>query len=175
MTRWNPSVSFGLGFADNFLKCCGHYLLPMRSAGGVRRPTGHSVEEIAVLFDMRGQSHCVFAHQPLGRVGVALLQRGDDGAVIDDGALCAIVVGHRNGANRAHVDEQIVGQAGHQLHAAHSDDRLVEPHVRLRVFRDLLRRVFLEHVDEGMQLCRSVSVTRALRAVRPCSRSPPRR
>src|SRR5579864_8882267 len=102
MTRWNPSVSSASGSLTLFSSTADIiFSLCVVPAAFVVR-AGHSVEEIAVLLDMRGQPHCVFAHQPFGRVGVALLQRGDDGAVIDDGALCTIVLGHRHGADSAH-------------------------------------------------------------------------
>src|SRR5580704_13272590 len=121
ITRWNPSVSSVSGSLTTFSSAADIiFSLCVVPAAFVIR-AGHSIEEIAVLLNMRGQSHRVFAHQPLGCVGITLLQGGDDGAMIDDGALCTIVLGHRYGANRAHVDEQVVGQAGHQLHAAHSD------------------------------------------------------
>ena len=68
----------------------------------------------------------VLPHQPLGPVRIARLQRGDDVAMIGDRALRAVVLRHRHRAHRTHVDEQVVGQAGHQPDAAHADDRLVE-------------------------------------------------
>ena len=147
-----PVRQFGFGFADTSVQVLRTLdLLPMRIAGAVRRPSRPSVEKIAVLLDMRRQPHRVLAHQPLGQVGVAPLQCGDDVAMIGDRALRPVVLRHRHRADRAHVDEQVVGQAGHQLDAAHADDRLVELHVGARVFADLLRRVLLEHIDQGVQ------------------------
>src|SRR5690349_11816744 len=46
-----------------------------------------SIEVVAVLVHVRGEVQRMLAHQPLGELGVATLQRLDDLHVIDDRSL----------------------------------------------------------------------------------------
>ena len=80
-----PVRQIGFGFADVLLKYCGHsaFSLCVQPASFVIR-SGEPIEEIAVRLDMCRQPHRVLAHQPFSEIGVALLQRGDDVAMIDD-------------------------------------------------------------------------------------------
>jgi len=51
----------------------------------VSRPAAsRSVEEIAVLFDMRREAQRMLAHEALGELCVAALERLDDVHVLDD-------------------------------------------------------------------------------------------
>src|SRR5207302_3321981 len=89
------------------------------------------IEKIAVLLDMRGEPQRVLARQTLGQLGLAPLQRLDDPHMVGNRTRRAVVLMDRDLADRAHVDEQILGHVGKQCTAAHLDDRLLEGGVRL--------------------------------------------
>src|SRR5580692_9397888 len=135
MTRWNPSVSSASvsppvwsrpvwsrpvwSSAADMAAFLFPGLFPARRSGGA--PTAffyprlyRGVEKVAVFLDMRGKPHGVLAHQAGGAVGVARGKGCNDRPVVGDRALRTIVLRHRHGAHGAHVDEQRLGQAGHQ-------------------------------------------------------------
>src|SRR5207248_10635131 len=73
-------------------------------------PPGELIEEVAVAFDVRGEVERVLARQPLGELGVAPLECFDDLQVIDDRACRASVLRDGSPADRAHVQEQVLGR-----------------------------------------------------------------
>ena len=58
--------------------------------------------------------------------------------VIDDRTRRPVFLMDRDPADRAHVDEQILGHFGEQRAAAHPDDRLMKGDVRIRIFGEPL-------------------------------------
>jgi hypothetical protein len=62
--------------------------MPLRTFGGAQAGDVDvdrvgSFQEIAVLLDVRGEIERMLAHEALGELGVALLQRLDDPHVVD--------------------------------------------------------------------------------------------
>src|SRR3954454_23231500 len=79
------------------------------------------VQIIDVLGDVLGEAERMLAHQVLGALGVARLERLDDVHVIVDRAVHAIVLADRLAADHAHVGEQVLGEANQHLVAAELD------------------------------------------------------
>ena len=103
-------------------------------------------------FDMVGEAERVLAHESFGLVGIATLEGRDDVEVVLHAAPGAVVLAHGDGADRAHVEEQRVGDLAHQRAAAEADDRLVERHVGLRILVQMRRRVGVERVKQVAKL-----------------------
>src|SRR3546814_6984496 len=76
--------------------------------------------------------------QGRGLLGFAALQRLDDGEMVHYRAVGAIVLADGRLPNRAHVDEQVLGQLVDPLAAAEPDARLVEGDISLRVLVHVL-------------------------------------
>ena len=102
---------------------------------------------------MRGKAERMLADEALDALDVAGLESRDDPHVVLDRArLARYLLAHRHGADRAHVDEQVLGHLVDQPAAAEPDDRLVELDVRLRVLvRMLFRLLGLELVEDMPQ------------------------
>src|SRR5579864_9671193 len=146
MTRWNPSVSSCVSSAATF--GCSFSVV----ACAILASSSQSVQEIPILFDMRGKIERVLPRQRLGALGIAPLQRLDDLHVIDDRALRAIVLADRRLANRAHMNEQVLGHVGEELITRQPDDRLMELDVGFRILVEMsLGRAILELVEEAAQ------------------------
>ena len=100
-------------------------------------------------FNMVRQTHRMFAHQPRSQIGIAYFQCGNDRSVIPDGSLGPVILRHRDGADGAHMNEQCIRQARHQLDPAQPDDGPVECHVGVGILADMIRRIVLEHFDQA--------------------------
>src|SRR3712207_2952480 len=80
-----------------------------------RRGTGLlSVEVVDRVLHVVGQPQCVVSDQALGELGVPRLERLDDVHVVDDRALGPIVLADGATADRAHVDQQVLGHVQDQ-------------------------------------------------------------
>lgn len=93
-----------------------------RTLGG---PRPASIEEIAILLDVRRKVERVLSNEPLGQLGVAALQRLDDAHVIGNRAGRAIFLRDRHAANRPDVDEEVLDRLGHEMRTGEVDDRLM--------------------------------------------------
>src|SRR5262249_16393824 len=82
--------------------------------------------ELHEALDMIPEPQRVLAHQSLGKLGFARLQRVDDFGVIDDRAFRPVELKYRALSDRAHVHEQAVTDLGDQRALAEADDRLME-------------------------------------------------
>src|ERR1700730_8480995 len=69
-----------------------------------------SIQIIRVFLHMFGKAERVVAHQILGALGVARLERLDDVDVIADRAVDAILLADGLAADHAHVGEQVCRQ-----------------------------------------------------------------
>src|SRR5579871_2335193 len=98
MMRLKPSVSSSLS-ASAFLSV---------AASAMAFSPEKSVQIVDVLGDVRGEAERMLAHQVLGPLGVARLDRLDDVHVIVDRAVGAVVLADRLAADHAHVGEQVL-------------------------------------------------------------------
>src|SRR5215471_18879809 len=140
MTRWKPSVSSrsascaavsaGLGFT---------------AASAMGNPPSKlfsvSVQIIGVFLDVLGQPECVVAHEVLGALGVARLERLDDAQMVADRAVGAVLLADGLAPDHPHMGEQVLRERDEHAVAAHADDGLVELDVDLGIF-----------VEPGVQL-----------------------
>src|SRR5215207_3564142 len=95
------------------------------------------VQIIGVLGDVLGEPERMLAHQVLGALGIARLERLDDVHVIADRAVDAVVLADRGAADHAHVGEQVRRKPDQRLVAAELDDALVEGDVDLGIVVEL--------------------------------------
>src|SRR6266566_3689711 len=140
MTRWKPSVSSrsascaavsaGLGFT---------------AASAMGNPPSKlfsvSVQIVGVFLDVLGQAEGVVAHEVLGALGVARLERLDDAQMIADRAVGAVLLADGPAPDHPHMGEQVLRERDQHAVAAHADDGLVELDVDLGIF-----------VEPGVQL-----------------------
>src|SRR6188474_245447 len=122
MIRLKPSVSSSS--ASGFLSAAASAMVS--SGKG-------SVKIIGVLGDVLGEAERMLAHQVLGALGVARLDRLDDVHVIVDRAVDAVVLADRLAADHAHVGEQVLGELDQHLVARELDNGLVEGDVDFRI------------------------------------------
>src|SRR5262249_6177938 len=100
-----------------------------------------SVQIVGVLLDVLGQPERVVAHQVLGALGVARLERLDDGQMVADRTIGAVLLADGLAPDHPHVGEQVLRERDEDAVAAHADDGLVELDVHLGIF-----------VEPGVQL-----------------------
>ena len=89
-----------------------------RASWGERARASYLAEKVAVSVDVRGQVQCVLAGQPLGQLGIALLQCFDDLQMVDDGARGPVALGDGRPPYGSHVKQQIAGRINDRLRAA---------------------------------------------------------
>src|SRR5260221_5477130 len=133
MTRWKPSVSSrsascaavsaGLGFT---------------AASAMRNPPSKlfsaSVQIVGVFLDVLGQAERVVAHEVLGALGVARLERLDDGQMVADRAIGAVLLADRLAPDNSHMGEQILCERDQHALATHADDGLMKLDINLGIF-----------------------------------------
>src|SRR6185312_11162322 len=121
----------------NALHSCGHSRVSHRASSYATsrmpdvavyaaRSAGTSVQIICSPRYVVSQAESVVAYQLLGSRGVAGFQRLDDGHVVADRALEAIVLDDGLPSDHPHVGEQILGQRQQHAVAREPDDALVE-------------------------------------------------
>src|SRR5690242_15479693 len=116
MMRLKPSVSSSLS-VSGFLSV---------AASAMAFSPEKSVQIVDVLGDVLGEAERMLAHQILRALRLARLEGLDDGHVVVDRAVGAVVLADRLAADHAHVGEQVLGQLGQHLVARELDDGLVE-------------------------------------------------
>src|SRR3954454_12211934 len=131
MTRWKPSVS----------SCCTSSVLEgvrlslrAASAMGISLDLFRSIQIIGVCRHVLGKPERMIAHEVLRALGVALLDRLDDGHVVADGASGPILLANSLAPDHAHMGEQVFRQRDEHTIAAHADNALVKLYVDLGIF-----------------------------------------
>src|ERR1700737_4132847 len=106
-TRWPPEMSSGSSAAGVFAPTSNNVLLISVSLLLFVFSGSPGRQIIHVLGNMPGEVQRVLAHQSLGQLGVASLERLDDLKVVDDRPLVPLVLADRAAAEGLHVDEQV--------------------------------------------------------------------
>src|SRR6478609_4641522 len=96
-----------------------------------------SVQIVGVFLDVLGEAERVVAHECLGPLRIAPLERLDDRHMVADRAIGPVLLADGLPADHAHMREQILGQRYEHAVAAHADDGLVKLDVHLGVLVQL--------------------------------------
>src|SRR5579859_1624402 len=105
-TRWPPEMSSDSSAAGVFAPTSNNVLLIAVSLSSSFFSGSSCRQVVHLLGNVPGQIQSVLAHQSLGQLGVASLERFDDLQVVDDRPVVPLVLTNRAAAERLHVDEQ---------------------------------------------------------------------
>ena len=102
-----------------------------------------------MLVDIVGKAQRVVTAKALGPFSVALLERVDDGEMILNRALGAVVTTDRKAANAAHMHENVLRHPPEHAGTREFDNRLVKADIGNRIFREVIGRAmgFVERIE----------------------------